>query len=426
MSGLLMMSCENRQQATPPPSIPEVAAITIKPRPIVLITELPGRTSAYRIAEIRPQVSGLLQKRLFTEGSDVKAGQVLYQIDPAPFKAALENASANLAVMRKAVDRARTDLGASIATVSRQQATLALAKTNRQRLEELVKDRAVSVSEYDQAVTETSVAEATLRVVEAQVESKRVAVAAAEAAVQQAEAALETARINLSYTQITASISGRIGRSNVTEGAIVTAYQSQALATVQQLDPMYVDVPQSTNELLRLKRRIGEGRLNQNGKSQQKVRLILEDNNEYSMEGTLQFRDVTVDPTTDSVILRIVFPNPADILLPGMFVRAAVQEGIHKQAILIPQQAVSRNPKGKPVTLIVDGEDKVQQRMLVLDRAIGDKWLVSSGLAAGDRVIVQGVQKVRPGALVKVVPIADGSQAVAVEPDKRPQATTTN
>jgi membrane fusion protein (multidrug efflux system) len=425
-SGLLMMSCENRQQEAPPPPIPEVAAITIKSRPIVLTTELPGRTSAYRIAEIRPQVSGLLQKRLFKEGSDVKAGQVLYKIDPAPFKAALENASANLAVMRKAVDRARTDLGASIAAVSRQQATLALAKTNRRRLEELVKDRAVSVSEYDQAVTETSVAEATLRVVEAQVESKRVAVAAAEAAVQQAEAALETARINLSYTQITASISGRIGRSNVTEGAIVTAYQSQALATVQQLDPMYVDVPQSTNELLRLKRRIGEGRLNQNGKSQQKVRLILEDNNEYSMEGTLQFRDVTVDPTTDSVILRIVFPNPDGILLPGMFVRAAVQEGIHEQAILIPQQAVSRNPKGKPVTLIVDGEDKVQQRMLVLDRAIGDKWLVSSGLAAGDRVIVQGVQKVRPGALVKVVPIADGSQAVAVEPDKRPQATTTN
>jgi membrane fusion protein (multidrug efflux system) len=426
MSGLLMMSCESRQQAPPPPPVPEVATVTMQPRPIVLTTELPGRTSAYRVAEIRPQVSGLLQKRLFTEGSDVKAGQVLYQIDPAPFKAALENAAANLAVKQKATDRARTELSASIAGVSRQQATLALAMTNRRRLKELVKDRAVSVSEYDQAVTETSVAEATLRVVEAQVESDRVAVAAAEAAVQQAEAALETARINLSYTQITAPISGRIGRSNVTEGAIVTAYQPQALATVQQLDPMYVDVPQSTNELLRLKRRIGEGRLNQNSKSQQKVRLILEDNNEYSMEGTLQFRDVTVDPTTDSVILRVVFPNPDDILLPGMFVRAAVQEGIHEHAILIPQQAVSRDPKGKPVTLIVDGEDKVQQRMLVLDRAIGDKWLVSSGLAAGDRVIVEGVQKVRPGALVKVVPMADGSQAAAAEADNQPQATTTN
>jgi membrane fusion protein (multidrug efflux system) len=421
-----MMSCESRQQAPPPPPVPEVATVTMQPRPIVLTTELPGRTSAYRVAEIRPQVSGLLQKRLFTEGSDVKAGQVLYQIDPAPFKAALENAAANLAVKQKATDRARTELSASIAGVSRQQATLALAMTNRRRLKELVKDRAVSVSEYDQAVTETSVAEATLRVVEAQVESDRVAVAAAEAAVQQAEAALETARINLSYTQITAPISGRIGRSNVTEGAIVTAYQPQALATVQQLDPMYVDVPQSTNELLRLKRRIGEGRLNQNSKSQQKVRLILEDNNEYSMEGTLQFRDVTVDPTTDSVILRVVFPNPDDILLPGMFVRAAVQEGIHEHAILIPQQAVSRDPKGKPVTLIVDGEDKVQQRMLVLDRAIGDKWLVSSGLAAGDRVIVEGVQKVRPGALVKVVPMADGSQAAAAEADNQPQATTTN
>lgn len=426
MTSLLMIGCESQQQAPRPLPIPEVATETIQPRPIVLTVELPGRTSAYRVAEIRPQVSGLLQKRLFTEGSDVKAGQVLYQIDAAPFKASLDNARANLLAVRKAADRARAELSASIAGVSRQKATLALAKTNSRRLKELVKDRAVSVSEYDQAVTETSVAEATLRVVQAQVESDKVAVAAAEAAIQQAEAALETARINLGYTQITAPISGRIGRSNVTEGAIVTAYQPLALATVQQLDPMYVDVPQSSNELLRLKRRIEEGRLNQNGKSQQKVKLILEDGSEYSLEGTLQFRDVTVDPTTGSVILRVVFPNPDGILLPGMFVRAAVQEGIHEQAILIPQQAVSRDPKGQPVTLIVDGEDKVQQRMLLLDRAIGDKWLVTSGLAAGDRVIVEGVQKVRPGGQVKAVPLAAGSQAVAAESDNRPQATTAN
>jgi membrane fusion protein (multidrug efflux system) len=426
MSGSLMMSCESRQQAPPPPPIPEVGTITVQPQPIVLTTELPGRTSAFRIAEIRPQVSGLLQKRLFTEGSDVKAGEVLYQIDPAQFKAALENAGANLAVMRKAADRARAELSASIAAVSRQQATLALAKTNRRRLEELVKDRAVSVSEYDQAVTETSVAEATLKVVEAQVASGKVAVAAAEAAIQQAEAALESARINLGYTRITAPISGRIGRSNVTEGAIVTAYQPLALATIQQLDPMYVDLPQSTNDLLRLKRRIAEGNLDQNGNSQRKVRLILEDHNEYSMEGTLQFRDVTVDPTTASVILRIVFPNPDGILLPGMFVRAAVQEGINERAILIPQQAVSRDPRGQPAAFIVDDTDKVRQRMLTLDRAIGDKWLVSAGLEPGDRVIVEGIQKVRPDAVVKVVSLTTGPRKVAAESENKPQATTKN
>jgi membrane fusion protein (multidrug efflux system) len=258
------------------------------------------------------------------------------------------------------------------------------------------------------------------------VESGRVAVAAAEAAIQQAQAARETARINLGYTQITAPISGRIGRSNVTEGAIVTAYQALALATVQQLDPMYVDVPQSTNELLRLKRRIEDGHLNQNEKSQQKVNLILEDGSEYSLEGDLQFRDVTVEPSTGSVILRVVFPNPDGVLLPGMFVRAVVREGIHRQAILIPQQAVSRDTKGQPLALIVDKEDKVQQRILRLDRAIGDKWLVTSGLEAGDRVIVEGLQKVRPGALVKVVPPAADSASVATETGNRSQAATTN
>jgi membrane fusion protein (multidrug efflux system) len=426
ISGLLMTSCENRQRTAAPPSIPEVSTVTIQPGPVELTTELPGRTSAYRVAEIRPQVSGLLQKRLFTEGSDVKAGQVLYQIDPAPFEAALHNAEANLAAKRKAADRARTELSASIAAVSRQQATLALAKTNRRRLKDLVKDRAVSASEYDQAETETSVAEATLKVVEAQVESNRVAVAVAEAAIQQAEATLDTARINLGYTRITAPISGRIGRSNVTEGAILTAYQPQTLATVQQLDPMYVDVPQSTNELLRLKRRIEQGHLNQSGKSRQKVGLILEDGNGYPMEGTLQFRDVTVDPTTGSVTLRVVFPNPDAMLLPGMFVRAEVREGINEHAILIPQQAVSRDPKGNPVTLVVDSDDKVRQQMLKLDRAIGDKWLVSSGLSADDRIIVEGIQKARPGGRVKVVPAADGSPAVTTESNNEPQATTNN
>ena len=222
---------------------------------------------------------------------------------------------------------------------------------------------------------------------------------------------VETARINLNYTRVVSPISGRIGTSTVTDGAIVTAYQPMALATIQQLDPIYVDVPQSTTELLRLERRLEEGRLNRDGTNLNKVQLILEDGTTYPLEGTLQFRDVSVDPTTGSVILRMVFPNPNGVLLPGMFVRAVVKEGVNDQAILIPQQAVSRDPKGNPLALIVDAAGKVEQRMLSLDRAIGDQWLVSSGLAPGDRVIAEGMQKVRPGAAVKEVPFDDGQEA---------------
>ena len=218
-------------------------------------------------------------------------------------------------------------------------------------------------------------------------ESETQALAASEAAILQAKAALQTARINLGYTGITAPVSGRIGRSNVTEGAIVTAYQPVALAVIQQLDPIYVDVPQSSAKLLRLNRSLKSGRLNGKGENQKKVSMILEDGSDYPLEGTLQFRDVTVDSTTGSVILRIKFPNPDNILLPGMFVRAVVQEGIAEQAIIIPQQGVSRDPKGNPVALILNGEGKVAQRMLTLNRAMGDKWLVSSGLSAGDRLI---------------------------------------
>ena len=401
--GLLLTAC-NRQPktaASPPP--PEVATVTVTQRPLLLTTELPGRTSPYLIAEIRPQVSGLIQKRLFTEGSDVKAGQVLYEIDPAPFKAALDSAAANLEAMRRAADRERAALTASIAGVTRQQATVSFARTNRRRFEDLFKDKAVSASDSDQAVTGADVAEATLKVTEAQVQSDRAAVAAAEAAIQQAAAALETVRINLGYTQITAPISGRIGKSTVTGGAIVTAFQPAALATIQQMDPIYVDVPQSTAELLRLQHRLDEGRMNREGTSSNSVQILLEDGTKYPLEGALQFRDVSVEPTTGSVILRMVFPNPNGVLLPGMFVRAVVKEGVNGQAILIPQQAVSRTPKGDPVALIVDGEGKVQQRMLALDRALGDQWLVSSGLQPGDRVIAEGVQRVRPGAAVKAV-----------------------
>jgi len=403
LGSLLLDGCE-RQAPLPPPPVPEVATVTVQTQRAVLTNELPGRTSPYRVAEIRPQVSGIIQRRLFDEGADVKAGAVLYQIDPAHFQAAYDNAAANLAVVRKAPDRARAALQASIAGVTRQRATLELARTNLQRFEELFKDRAVSASQRDQAVTDAEVAEATLRATEAQVESDREAVAAAEAAIQQAEAALETVRINLGYARVTAPISGRIGKSNVTDGALVAAYQALALASIQQIDPIYVDVPRSTTELLRLKQRSEKSRHITHGEDQRKVKLLLEDGTPYPSEGILQFRDVTVDPTTGSVILRMVFPNPKYILLPGMYVRAVVQEGIAEQAILVPQQGVTRDPKGNPIALIVDDAGKVQQRMLTLDRAIGDKWLVSSGLAPGDRLIVEGLQKVRPGAAVKVFP----------------------
>jgi membrane fusion protein (multidrug efflux system) len=406
---LLLPACE-RQAPPPPPPVAEVGAVTVRTQRVVLTHELPGRTSPYRVAEIRPQVSGIIQRRLFDEGAVVEAGAVLYLIDPAPFQAAYDNAAANLAVVQKGLDRAKALVEASIAGVTRQQATLELARTHRRRFEELFKNNFVSASDRDQAVTDAEVAEATLRAAEAQVESDREAVAAAKAAIQQAEAALEMARINLGYTRITAPISGRIGKSNVTEGALVTALQPLALAIIQQLDPIYLDVPQSTTELLRLQRRLEEGRLKQNGTKQKRVKLILEDSAAYPLEGTLQFRDITVDPTTGVVILRIIFPNPGGVLLPGMFVQAVVTEGVNEQAILIPQQSVSRDPKGNPIALIVDSAGKVQQRMLSLDRAVEDQWLVASGLAPGDRVIAEGMQKVRPGASVHVYPFDAGQK----------------
>ncbi|MEI8172414.1 MAG: efflux RND transporter periplasmic adaptor subunit [Deltaproteobacteria bacterium] len=365
---LILVSCGQQNAANGPPrgGPAEVAIVTVHPEKVAITTELSGRTSACLVAEIRPQANGLIQKRLFTEGADVKAGQVLYQIDPAPFKAALDNASA-------ALDRAKANLPA--------------IRSRAERVQELLADKAVSQQDSDDATA---------------------ALRQSEADIQYWKATVETARISLGYTRITAPISGRIGKSNVTEGALVTAHQPVALATIQQLNPIYVDLPQSTAELLRLQRRLEDGRLNPGGKNRNKVRLILEDGTPYSLEGTFQFRDVTVDPSTGSVMLRVVAPNPKGLLLPGMFVRTVIQEGVNTQAILIPQQAVTRDPKGNPVVLIVDAEGKVQQRMLTLDRAIGNRWLVSSGLAAGDRVVVEGLQKARPGASVKAVPFDDG------------------
>lgn len=413
----LLTQCGKKEEAAPPPP-PEVTYVTLEPQRVTLTTELPGRTSAYLVAEIRPQVNGLIQKRRFVEGSDVKVGDLLYEIDPAPFQAAYDSAQANIAAAKKAADQARAALEMSTATLKQHQATLTLANTNLDRYESMFQSRAASAMQRDRASTDVDVAQASLQAAEAKVSTDREAVGAAEAAIEQAEAALETARINLAYTKITAPFSGRIGRSTVTEGAIVTAYQAMPLATIQQFDPIYVDVPQSTVELNRLRRSLANGRLKDSGTDE--VKIVLEDGTEYPLEGTLKFRDVTVDPTTGSVILRIVVPNPNGELLPGMFVRAVVNEGVNDQAILVPQQAVSRDPKGNPFALVVDGE-KVEQRSIVTDRAMGDSWLVSAGVSAGERVIMEGLQRVRAGATVKAIP----HQAEAGEPTKPAAANQT-
>ena len=378
LTGLLILGgCGPSSNTGKPPGggTPEVAVVTIQPTQVAITTELTGRTSAYLVAEVRPQVGGIIQKRLFTEGADVKAGQELYRIDAAPYQAVLNNARAAL---------------------GRSKANLSTISLKAERMRELAADKAVSQQEYDDAAA---------------------ALKQTEADIQFWKATVETARINLGYTTVKAPISGRIGKSGVTEGALVTAQQPLPLATIQQLNPMYVDVPQSSAEVLRLRNRIEDGRLSRNGRLRDNVRLTLEDGANYPLEGALQFRDVTVDPTTGSVILRIVFPNPKGVLLPGMFVRAVVEEGVNPRALLIPQQAVMRDPKGNPLTLIVDGQGKVLQRPLTLDRALGDQWLVSSGLAAGEQVIVEGVQKVRPGATVKAVPYtASGENKNAAAP----------
>jgi len=410
--GLLGGGCDTSKSAPPPP-VPEVATVTVAPERVALTTELPGRTSAHLVAEIRPQVGGILQQRLFEEGAEVRAGQALYQIDPAPLQAAQDNAAAALAAARKAADRARAGLAASRATVVKQQAVVENARVNRKRYEDLLAEGAVAASQRDSMVTEADVAEATLLAAEAQVASDKEAVAAADAAVRQAEAALATARINLGYSRVTAPIGGRIGKSAVTVGALVTAGQAAPLAIIQQLDPIYVDVTESSANLLRLKQNLASGRLAGGGAHAATVTLLLENGTPYGRPGTLKFTDVTVDPTTGSFILRTLFPNPQRLLLPGMYVRAVVQEGVVEQALLVPQQGVSRDPKGNPVALVVDGAGKVEQRNITVVRALGDKWLVGEGLNPGDQVIVEGLQRVRPGATVKVVPFEAGPKAAA-------------
>jgi membrane fusion protein (multidrug efflux system) len=330
---------------------PQVGVITLEAKPFTLTSEVPGRTSAYRIAEVRPQVNGIIQKRLFTEGSEVKAGQQLYQIDAATYEAALKSA----------------------------QATQVSAKSLADRYKLLVADKAVSQQAYDEA----------------------------RAAGLQADAALDQARINLRYTKVLAPISGRIGRSAVTEGALVSNGQANAMATIQQLDPIYVDVTQSSTELLRLRRDLADGRLQKVSESAAKVALKLEDGSHYAHEGTLEFSEVAVDESTGSVTLRAVFPNPDHLLLPGMFVHAELLSGVKQNAILAPQQGVTRNQRGEPVALVVNAENKVEQRVLKADRTAGNAWLVEDGLKEGDRLITEGLQFVQPGAEVKAVPASN-------------------
>jgi membrane fusion protein (multidrug efflux system) len=363
----------------PPP--PEVCVVTVQPEPVTLTTELPGRTSAMLVAEVRPQVGGIIKKRLFVEGSDVKAGDVLYKNAQAMYKAARASAAAGL---------------------SRAEANVTSIQARMERYKDLVAINAVSRQDYDDA-------SAALKQAKADIEANR--------------AALETASINLNYTNVTAPITGRIGKSNVTVGALATANQAIPFATIQQLDPIYVDVTQSSANLLRLQRHIAAGRIKDGGREKARVKVLLEDGTNYRHEGTLKFSDVTVDPTTGSFILRIVVPNPGHVLLPGMYVRAVVHEGMVERGILIPQQGVFRDVKGNPSVLVVGKDNKVQARMVTTDRAIGDKWLISGGLEPGERVIVEGIQKAPPGATVTAVPFGTTGKGATGAPKTAQPAT---
>ncbi len=359
LSGSLALTgCDDKPAQQGAQQMPEVGIVTLKSAPLQITTELPGRTSAYRVAEVRPQVSGIILKRNFTEGSDIQAGVSLYQIDPATYQATYESAKGDLA---------------------KAQAAANMDQLTVKRYQKLLGTKYISQQDYDTAVATAQ---------------------QSNAAVVAAKAAVETARINLAYTKVTSPISGRIGKSAVTEGALVQNGQTTALATVQQLDPIYVDVTQSSNDFLRLKQELANGKLQQeNGKA--KVELVTNDGLKYPQNGTLEFSDVTVDQTTGSITLRAIFPNPDHTLLPGMFVRARLEEGVNPDAILVPQQGVTRTPRGDASAMVVGEGDKVEVRQITATQAIGDKWLVTEGLKTGDRVIISGLQKVKPGVQVK-------------------------
>jgi membrane fusion protein (multidrug efflux system) len=343
----------------PPPT---VGVVTVEPQPVTLTVELPGRTSPYEVAEVRPQVGGIIEARMFAEGQVVSAGQVLYQIEPAAFQAAYDQAKAQLA---------------------NAEASLVTLRLKAQRYADLVKIHAVSVQDYDDA---------------------EAAFKQAEAAVQQDRAAAQAARINLGFTRVTAPIAGRIGISTVTKGALVTASQPAALDTIQRLDPIYVDVTQSVAQVTALRRQIAQGRVDAAATGTAEAHLTLDDGTSYPLAGRLQLTDVTVDPTTDAVTLRAVFPNPSGLLLPGMFVRATIVEGVDPTALLAPEQGVDHDQKGQPTALVVNRKGVVELRQLQVAQTVGNQWLVTSGLNPGDRVVVEGTQVAEPGASVRAVP----------------------
>lgn len=371
----LIAGCESQQPTQGSATPPQVGVHTVQTRPLPVNIELPGRTAAYMVAEVRPQIGGLVQRRMFVEGSDVKAGTQLYQIDAATYQAAYNSAKAAL---------------------KRAEANLLAAAPKAQRYKELLEIEGVSRQEYDEAVAGEAQARAEL---------------------ESAKAALESARINLDYTKVEAPISGRISRSNVTPGALVTAGQESALATLQQLDPIYVDVTQSSEEMLRLKKMVEAGAMKQPG-GQARVTLKLSDGSTYAHEGKLQFAGSSVDPGTGNVILRAIVPNPRHELLPGMFVRAVIESGVDEKAIAVPQQGVSRNPKGEAIAMVLNEKGIVEQRVLVTSGTLGDQWLVKSGLQAGERVIVEGLQKVQPGSPAV---FAEPKASIALKPSAAPQ-----
>ena len=353
----LLTGCDGQENPQQHAQAPQVSVHIVKSAPLAVKTELPGRTDAYRVAEVRPQVSGIILHCNFTEGSDVKAGESLYQIDPATYQAAYDNAKGELV---------------------KAQAAANIAHLTVKRYVPLVGTQYVSKQEYDQAVATAQ---------------------QADASVVAAKAGVESARINLAYTKVTSPINGRIGKSSVTEGALVTNGQSTALATVQQLDPIYVDVTQSSSDFMRLKQQTSL----QKGDTSS-VELLMENGQPYPLKGTLQFSDVTVDESTGSITLRALFPNPQHMLLPGMFVRARIDEGTQPDAILVPQQGVTRTPRGDATVLVVNDKNQVESRTVVAPQAIGDRWLITEGLKNGDRVIISGLQKVRPGVTVVAIP----------------------
>ncbi len=367
LTALTLAACGKEDAGPPPP--PEVGVITLAPRPVAITDQLPGRTTAFRVAEVRPQVTGIVQKRLFAEGTEVKAGQQLFQIDAGSYRAALSQAQAAL---------------------KRAEAQAVTAKLLEERYAPLIAANAVSKQENDEAIAARARAEADIAAARAQVES---------------------ARINLVYTQVLSPINGRIGRALVTEGALVTSGQQSALATVQQLDPIYVDITQSSTELLRLQRQLASGELVKTDDNEAEVGLTLEDGSLYSERGRLKVSEVSVDPSTGSVVLRAVFPNPKRELLPGMFVRATLTRGTRAAALLVPQRGVSHTPRGEATVMVVGPDDKVSERVVTADRAIEGEWLITAGLEPGERVVLDGLQKVKPGAVVRPIPAAEQGSA---------------